>query len=78
MVKNSIFVKISILFLVAIIGLSAFSYYFIREEIQKEQLENQYKHVLKELKNGMSIAKTAKLCDTSPATVARLKKKFGL
>ena len=44
----------------------------------KEQLENQYKHVLKELKNGMSIAKTAKLCDTSPATVARLKKKFGL
>ena len=44
----------------------------------KEQLENQYKHVLKELKNGMSIAKTAKLCDTSTATVARLKKKFGL
>ena len=44
MIKNSIFVKISILFLVAIIGLSAFSYYFIREEIQKEILENQLKY----------------------------------
>ena len=47
-------------------------------QITKEQLENEYKKVLKELKKGTSIAKTAKLCDTSPATVARLKKKFGL
>ncbi|WP_299546111.1 ArsS family sensor histidine kinase [uncultured Helicobacter sp.] len=44
MIKNSIIVKISILFIVAIIGLGAFSYYFIREEIQKENLENQLKY----------------------------------
>ncbi|MBX7491044.1 ArsS family sensor histidine kinase [Helicobacter turcicus] len=44
MIKNSIIVKISILFVVAIIGLSAFSYYFIREEIHKENLENQLKY----------------------------------
>ena len=46
MIKNSIFVKISILFLVAIIGLSAFSYYFIREEIQKEILQQALDMVL--------------------------------
>lgn len=44
MIKNSIIVKISILFIVAIIGLGAFSYYFIREEINKEILENQLKY----------------------------------
>ncbi|TLD81245.1 HAMP domain-containing histidine kinase [Helicobacter sp. MIT 11-5569] len=44
MIKNSIIVKISILFIVAIIGLGAFSYHFIREEIHKENLENQLKY----------------------------------
>lgn len=44
MIKNSIIVKISILFIVAIIGLSAFSYYFIREEIHKENLEKQLRY----------------------------------
>lgn len=44
MIKNSIIVKISILFIIAIIGLGAFSYYSIREEISKANLENQLKY----------------------------------
>ena len=44
----------------------------------REQLEEEYKQVLKELRRGTSIARTAKLCDTSTATVARLKKSFGI
>lgn len=44
MIKNSIIVKITILFLIAIIGLSAFSYYFIREEIDRKNHENQLKY----------------------------------
>lgn len=44
----------------------------------REQLEQEYKQVLKELRIGTSIARTAKLCDTSTATVARLKKTFGI
>lgn len=44
MIKNSIIVKITILFLIAIIGLSAFSYYFIREEIDRKNYENQLKY----------------------------------
>lgn len=44
----------------------------------REQLEEEYKNVLKELRRGTSIARTAKLCDTSTATVARLKKTFGI
>ena len=44
----------------------------------REQLEKEYKDVLKELRRGTSIARTAKLCDTSTATVARLKKMFGM
>ena len=43
-----------------------------------EQLEEEYKLVLKELKRGTSIARTAKLCDVSTATVARMKKKFNI
>lgn len=43
-----------------------------------EQLEQEYKQVLKELQRGTSIARTAKLCDVSTATVARLKKKFDI
>lgn len=44
MLKNSIIVKISILFIAAIIGLGAFSYYFIREQLNKEFIENQLKY----------------------------------
>ncbi|VEJ06573.1 two-component system histidine kinase [Helicobacter pullorum] len=44
MIKNSIIVKITILFLIAIIGLSAFSYYLIREEIDRKNYENQLKY----------------------------------
>ncbi|MDD6054960.1 MAG: ArsS family sensor histidine kinase [Helicobacter sp.] len=44
MLKDSIFVKITILFIMAIIGLGAFSYYFIREETNKETLDNQLKY----------------------------------
>lgn len=44
MIKNSIFVKITILFIVAIICLGAFSYYFIREEINEGVLKDQLKY----------------------------------
>lgn len=44
------------------------------DEAKKEE----YKKVLKELKNGTSVRKTAKLHDVSVSTVQRLKKEFGL
>ena len=44
------------------------------EETKKEE----YKKVLKELRSGTSVRKTAKLCDVSVSTVQRLKKEFGL
>lgn len=44
MLKNSIFVKITILFIMAIICLGAFSYYFIREEINEGILKDQLKY----------------------------------
>lgn len=44
------------------------------EETKKEE----YKKVLKELRNGTSVRKTAKLCDVPVSTVQRLKKEFGL
>ena len=43
-----------------------------------KQLEGEYKQVLKELRKGTSIARTAKLCDVSTSTVARLKKAFSI
>lgn len=43
-----------------------------------EKKQEEYKQVLKLLKNGMSVRKTAKLTDTSASTVARLKKEFQL
>ena len=43
-----------------------------------ETLEKEYAKTLKELRNGTSIRRTAKLTDVSIATVTRLKKKFGL
>ncbi|MDA3967045.1 MULTISPECIES: ArsS family sensor histidine kinase [Helicobacter] len=44
MFKTSIFIKITILFVVAIFFLGASSYYFIREEINNEMLNNQLKY----------------------------------
>lgn len=44
----------------------------------KEQKETEYKNVIKELKRGTSIRKTAKLCDVSVSTVQRVKAEFEL
>lgn len=43
-----------------------------------EQRETEYKQVIKELKKGTSIRRTAKLCDVSVSTVQRVKKDFGI
>ena len=40
--------------------------------------QNQYKDVLKMLRQNMSVRNTAKLCDVSISTVQRLKKEFEL
>ena len=44
----------------------------------KEKFEEEYKSVIKELKRGTSIRRTAKLCDTSISSVYRVKKLFEL
>lgn len=44
----------------------------------KEQKQEEYKQVLKELRKGISIRKVAKLCDVSISTVQRLKSEFSL
>ncbi len=44
----------------------------------KEDKEQEYAKVLKELRHGTSIARTAKLCEVSESTVKRLKKEFSL
>ena len=44
----------------------------------KEQKAEEYKQVIKELKRGTSIRKTAKLCDVSVSTVQRVKAEFNL
>lgn len=44
----------------------------------KEQKEEQYKSVLRELRRGTSVRRTAKLCDVSISTVQRIKKEFQL
>lgn len=44
----------------------------------KEQLEQEYKHVIKELKAGLSIVKVAKICDVAPGTVAKIKRIFSI
>ncbi len=52
-----------------------------RKEGYRKPLEEkaaEYKNVIKELKRGLSIRKTAKLCDVSVSTVQRLKKEFAL
>ena len=43
-----------------------------------EKKQEEYKQVLKELKKGTSIRRTAKLCDVSVSTVQRLKSEFDL
>ena len=43
-----------------------------------EKKQEEYKHVLKELRKGTSIRRTAKLCDVSVSTVQRLKSEFQL
>ena len=44
----------------------------------KETLESEYKGVLRELRRGTSVRRTAKLCDVSTFTVQKLKKEFAL
>lgn len=44
----------------------------------KEEKAEEYKQVIKLLKQGMSIRKTAKLCDVSVSTVQRIKSEFNL
>lgn len=46
------------------------------KSIEKKQEE--YKDVIKELKHGTSIRRTAKLCDVSVSTVQRIKSTFSL
>lgn len=43
-----------------------------------EKKQEEYKQVLKELRKGTSIRRTAKLCDVSVSTVQRLKSEFDL
>lgn len=43
-----------------------------------EQKAEEYKQVIKELKRGISVRRTAKLCDVSPSTVQRIKAEFNL
>ena len=45
---------------------------------QKEEKAEEYKQVIKELKRGTSIRKTAKLTDVSISTVQRIKAEFDL
>ena len=40
------------------------------------QRETEYKQVIKELRKGTSVRRTAKLCDVSVSTVQRVKKDF--
>lgn len=44
----------------------------------KEAKAEEYRNVLRELRHGTSVRRTAKLCDISASTVARLKKEFKL
>lgn len=44
----------------------------------KEKKQEEYKQVIKELKKGTSVRRTAKLCDVSVSTVQRVKKEFNI
>lgn len=43
-----------------------------------EHKEEEYKNVIRELKRGTSVRRTAKLCDVSASTVTRIKREFAL
>lgn len=43
-----------------------------------DQLKAEYPNVVKELKRGTSVRRTAKLCDVSTSTVQRVKKALGI
>jgi len=43
-----------------------------------EQLRTEYPNVVKELRRGTSVRRTAKLCDVSNSTVQRVKKALGM
>ena len=43
-----------------------------------DQLKAEYPNVVKELKRGTSVRRTAKLCDVSASTVQRVKKALGI
>ena len=43
-----------------------------------EKKETEYKAVIRELKKGTSVRRTAKLCDVSASTVQRIKKEFSI
>lgn len=45
---------------------------------KQDQLEKEYRNVIRELKKGTSVRRTAKLCDVSVSTVQRIKKAFNL
>lgn len=47
-----------------------------RKPTEKKEIE--YKNVIKELKKGTSVRRTAKLCDVSASTVQRIKKEFSI
>lgn len=44
----------------------------------REQLAEEYKSVIRELKRGTSVRRTAKLCDVSSFTVQKVKREFSL
>lgn len=44
----------------------------------REQKENEYRAVIRELRRGTSVRRTAKLCDVSVSTVQRVKSDFNL
>lgn len=44
----------------------------------REKKEEEYHNVIRELRRGTSVRRTAKLCDVSASTVTRIKKEFGL
>lgn len=44
----------------------------------REKKEEEYRNVIRELRRGTSVRRTAKLCDVSNSTVQRIKKEFDL
>ena len=44
----------------------------------REAIEQEYKSVIRELKHGTSLRRTARLCGCSPTTVGKVKKVMGL